>query len=89
MLVGVLLKNRCRILWHLHIEFADKVVYNGTIIPLWGHRRTPMEQLKIGVFGLWRGGSFLPIINALDNATVYAVCDKDEGKVAEALKICP
>ena len=48
-----------------------------------------MTQLKIGVFGLWRGGSFLPIINALDNAVVHAICDRDESKVAEALKICP
>ena len=48
-----------------------------------------MKQLKLGVFGLWRGGSFLPIINSLDNATVHAICDKDEGKVAEALKVCP
>ena len=48
-----------------------------------------MTQLKIGVFGLWRGGSFLPIINALDNAVVHAICDRDESKVAEALQICP
>ena len=48
-----------------------------------------MKQLKIGVFGLWRGGSFLSIINSLDNAVVTAVCDKDESKVAEALSICP
>ena len=48
-----------------------------------------MKQLKIGVFGLWRGGSFLSIINSLDNAVVTAVCDKDEDKVAVALKICP
>ena len=48
-----------------------------------------MKQLKIGVFGLWRGGAFLSIINSLDNAVVTAVCDKDEDKVAVALKICP
>ena len=48
-----------------------------------------MKQLKIGVFGLWRGGSFLPIVNALENATVHAVCDRDANRVAEALKLCP
>jgi predicted dehydrogenase len=48
-----------------------------------------MRKLKIGIFGLWRGGSFIHIINSLENATVYAVCDKDGSKVAEALKLCP
>lgn len=48
-----------------------------------------MNEIKLGIFGLWRGGSFIHIINSLEGATVHAVCDKDEGKVAEALKSCP
>jgi predicted dehydrogenase len=48
-----------------------------------------MKQLKLGIFGLCRGGSFIHIIQALENATVYAICDRDENKVTEALKLCP
>ena len=48
-----------------------------------------MKQLKLGIFGLWRGGSFIHIIQELENATVYAICDRDENKVTEALKLCP
>lgn len=48
-----------------------------------------MKQLKLGIFGLWRGGAFIHIINSMENATVFAVCDQDESKVAEALKLCP
>lgn len=48
-----------------------------------------MQQLKLGIFGLWRGGSFIHIINSLENATVFAVCDKDESKIAEAQRLCP
>lgn len=40
-----------------------------------------MAKIKLGVFGLWRGGSFLDIINAQDDAEVYAICDKDEDKL--------
>ena len=48
-----------------------------------------MKQLKLGIFGLWRGSSFIPIINALENATVHAICDKSEDRVTDALKSCP
>ena len=82
-----LLKRKSRILWGLHIEFDCEMSYNGGIISPTGRQEETMNQLKIGVFGLWRGGSFLPIINALDNAVVTAVCDKDESKIAEAQKI--
>ena len=79
----------------LHIAFRGEVVYNeGNSHSLFEgdpsiQEDSIVKQLKLGIFGLWRGGSFLPIINALDNATVHAICDKDESKVAEALKICP
>ena len=48
-----------------------------------------MKQLKLGIFGLWRGGSFIPIINAMENAAVHAICDKSEDRVKEALSACP
>lgn len=48
-----------------------------------------MGKVKLGVFGLWRGGSFVEVISTLDNAVVHAICDKDESLVEAALKICP
>ena len=48
-----------------------------------------MNDIKLGIFGLWRGGSFIHIINSLEGAVVHAVCDKNEAMVAEALKSCP
>lgn len=48
-----------------------------------------MEKVKIGIFGLWRGSSFIDIINNLDDAVIAAVCDSDKGKRDEALSRCP
>ncbi len=48
-----------------------------------------MKQLKLGIFGLWRGGSFIHIINSLDNAEVTAICDKDPDRMATMAKECP
>jgi predicted dehydrogenase len=48
-----------------------------------------MNEIKLGIFGLWRGGSFIHIINSLEGAAVHAICDKNEAMVAEALKSCP
>ena len=48
-----------------------------------------MEKVKFGIFGLWRGGSFIDVIGTLDRAELIAICDKDEDKVTEALKKCP
>lgn len=48
-----------------------------------------MAKIKLGVFGLWRGGSFLDIINAQDDAEVFAICDKDEGRLKSTAERLP
>ncbi len=45
--------------------------------------------VKLGIFGLWRGSSFISIINALDNAEVTAICDIKEDRMEEVAKSCP
>ena len=42
-----------------------------------------MRTVKIGVFGICRGGSFYDIIR-YNNGEIVAVCDKDESRLAEA-----
>lgn len=37
-----------------------------------------MKEIKFGIFGLWRGGSFLPIIRQVPGCRVTAVCEKNE-----------
>lgn len=44
------------------------------------------QKLKIGVFGVWRGLAFIKALQKIDEADVTAICDRDEGKVREALK---
>ena len=48
-----------------------------------------MEKVKIGIFGLWRGSSFIDIINNMEGAVITAVCDRDKGKLDDALTHCP
>ena len=48
-----------------------------------------MEDIKIGVFGTFRGLQFIEAINILDGAVVTAICDRDESKLADARKILP
>lgn len=47
------------------------------------------KQLKVGVFGLWRGQSHIRSIEVMDDAKVVAICDQDPEKVEEAGKHCP
>ncbi len=47
-----------------------------------------MKTLKIGVFGLRRGGSFFDNI-LLNNGEIVAVCDMDENKLAKAKEKLP
>ncbi len=47
------------------------------------------KNFKIGVFGVWRGLAFIRNMKLFDNAYVYAICDKNENKIKEALKDCP
>lgn len=47
-----------------------------------------MEKIRLGVFGLGRGRSlFSSMLSA--GAEIVAVCEKDERRIAEALKIAP
>ena len=40
-------------------------------------------MIKIGVFGAWRGGSYISIMSKeKDDIEIVAICDKDEGKLA-------
>lgn len=50
-----------------------------------------MEKIRIGLFGLWRGGAFAEIITKdfPDRAEVTAVLEKDETRVKEALEKLP
>ena len=47
------------------------------------------RQLKVGVFGLWRGQSHIEAIEVLDEAVVTAICDKDPERVEQAKVHCP
>ncbi len=47
-----------------------------------------MSKLRIGVFGLWRGMTFVNILKDFDNAEVVALLDKDENRMNEAKKAC-
>ncbi len=47
-----------------------------------------MERLKIGVFGLWRGMTFVNMMNSFEDAYIYAICDKDEGRMNQAAAAC-
>ena len=35
-----------------------------------------MKKIRIGVYGLWRGSSFLPVIGNFEDAEVAALCDR-------------
>ena len=47
-----------------------------------------MGKLKIGVFGLWRGMEYVRQFHALPDTEIWAVCDSDEARVADAVKHC-
>ena len=47
-----------------------------------------MENIRLGVFGLGRGRSLFTSMLAA-GAQIVAVCEKDERRIAEALKIAP
>lgn len=48
-----------------------------------------MEKTKLGIFGLWRGGAFLPIIQGMEDAELVAICDQSPERLAEAAAQCP
>lgn len=47
-----------------------------------------MGKLKIGVFGLWRGMEYVRQFHAHPDTEIWAVCDSDEKRVAEAAGHC-
>ena len=47
-----------------------------------------MEKIRLGVFGLGRGRSLFSSMLAA-GAEIVAVCEKDERRIEEALKIAP
>ena len=47
-----------------------------------------MGKLKIGVFGLWRGMEYVRQFHAHLDTEIWAVCDSDEKRVAEAAGHC-
>ncbi len=46
------------------------------------------NRLKIGIFGAWRGTSYINILKDFSDAYVYAICDKDEEKLNSAKANC-
>jgi len=48
-----------------------------------------MKKIRMGIFGLWRGASFLPILQNFDDVEIAAFCEKDEGKLKSALERVP
>ena len=48
-----------------------------------------MKTYRIGIFGLWRGMSFIPILKGFGDVTIAAFCEKDEGKLKSALEQVP
>ena len=48
-----------------------------------------MRKIRVGIFGLWRGASFLPILQSFDDVEIAAFCEKDEGKLKAALERVP
>ena len=45
-----------------------------------------MKTIRLGIFGLGRGGSFYEDIR-LNNGEVVAVCDRDEEKLQQVQKL--
>lgn len=48
-----------------------------------------MENIKIGVFGTFRGLQFIEAVAVLDGAEITAICDSDPAKLEDAKKILP
>lgn len=48
-----------------------------------------MKTIRIGIYGLWRGASFLGPLGDMEGVRVAALCEKDEGRLKYALERCP
>jgi predicted dehydrogenase len=47
------------------------------------------KQIKIGIFGAFRGQAFMDALRNVDGAGVWAVCDKDPERIEESKPKCP
>ena len=48
-----------------------------------------MKTIRIGIYGLWRGASFLGPLGDMEGVQVAALCEKDEDRLKHALERCP
>ena len=47
--------------------------------------KTDKRKFKIGIFGAWRGSSFIPIFESFEEFEITAVCDKSAERIEKAL----
>jgi len=47
------------------------------------------KQLRIGVFGTWRGNAYIKASKFVDGAIITAICDKNPERIESAKKNCP
>ena len=47
------------------------------------------KQLRIGVFGTWRGNAYIKATKYVDNAVITAICDKNPTRIENAKGNCP
>ena len=48
-----------------------------------------MKNIRVGIYGLWRGASFLGPLKDMEGVQVAALCEKDEGRLQYALERAP
>lgn len=48
-----------------------------------------MKKIKVGIFGLWRGDSFIDVLRHFDNTEVTSLCDGDAQKLSASAGKCP
>lgn len=46
------------------------------------------SEIRIGVFGTWRGCAYMKALDCIEGARVTALCDKAPGRIEEAKKHC-
>lgn len=47
-----------------------------------------MKELKIGVFGLWRGMAYIKVALKMENVKIVALCDKSKSRLESAKEKC-
>ena len=47
-----------------------------------------MKKVRIGIFGLTRGSSFINVINGMEDAELVSVFDRKSDKAEYALSLC-